>query len=165
MTKTTLHILPSENYFKEVIKIIQQNINKKIVFVTANKPYSNIKNLLEEEGINSNNIFFIDCISTQLLSEKEAENCIFLEHPSNITGISIAIDQAINLIKGEKIIILDSLSTLLIYNSENVIGRFSNSIINKLRTENVPANMFMLDSDVDKNIFKIIESFADEVKR
>ena len=73
--------------------------------------------------------------------------------------------QASKLVSREKILLLDSLSTLFIYNNEDVVGKFSNFIINKMRTNNVSSVFFVLESDMNKKIMKTIESFVDEVRK
>ena len=53
---------------------------------------------------------------------------------------------------------------MLIYNHENVIGKFSNFIMSYLRTKETNTVMLVLETDIDKNVIKVIESMVDEVK-
>jgi len=124
-------------------------------------------NMFKKEGIDTKRFFYIDCISQQIgfNREEEYENCIFLENPTQVTQIAIAINKAIDNIPGEKAVLFDSLSTLLIYNNEDVVGKFSNFIINRLRLKNVSTVLIVLESDIDKRIIKTVESFVDEVKK
>ena len=166
MSKTILYIAPPQEYFKNVIKVIRENSKKGIIYVTTNKPYEHLINLFKEQKIDFNNIFFIDCISKQITRSKEyTKNCVYLESPSDITGLSIAMTQASKLISGEKTLLLDSLSTLFIYNNEDVVGKFSNFIINMIRTNSVSCIFFVLESDMDKKIMSVISSFVDEVRK
>jgi len=169
MAKILLNVLPPEQYFEGIIKIFQKDIKKKkVIYVTTNKPYNHIINLFKKKNIDTDNILFIDCISMQVMpseAKKEIKNCIFIKGPAYITDISIAINKAITLIQGEKVLVLDSLSALLIYNSEDVVGKFSNFVINKMRVNDISTIMLILGSDVDRKIIKTIESFVDEVKK
>lgn len=161
-----LYTLKSEKYLEGLIKILKKEAkNKNVIFVTTNKPYDHLINVLKERGMKSNKIFFIDCISKHVGIKKEPENCIFVESPQNLTAITIAITSSIKHLLGKKILLLDSLSALLIYNSAETIGEFSNFIINKLRSYGVDMVILALESDINKDIIKQIESFADEVKR
>jgi len=81
-----------------------------------------------------------------------------------LTGLSIAITKAIENFPGEKMLFLDSLSTMLLYNNEEVIGKFSNFILNKMRLQNISTIMLTLYADADKKIIKTISNFVDEVK-
>lgn len=159
-----LFILSSDKYFDKVVAILKKEAkNKKVIYVTTNKPYSHISGMFKKNGVKIENIFFIDCISEA--KEKEADNCIYLGGPGNITGISIAVNKSVKAIPGEKILFLDSLSTLLMYNDEKVIGKFSNFILNKMRLYGISSVVLALNSDMNKNIMKNIESIVDEVNR
>jgi len=167
MPKTILQIAPSTQYFKKVCGTLKKLLGakKSLIYVTTNKPYTHIENLLKKENVTTKETFFIDCISKTVGSvpKEEPKNCLFINGPQEITGLSLAISQATKSLPGDKIILFDSLSTLLIYNSEHTIGKFSNFIINKLRYQNISTILIVLDSDAEKRIIKTIESFVDEV--
>ncbi len=167
MVNIVLQIINSERYFSGVTKILKELKDKKIVYVTTNKPYKYILSAAKEVGISTKNLFVIDCISKPLREKTEAnqENCIFLDSPEGLTAISLAISESIKLLEGDRILLLDSLSTLLIYNDANTVAKFSNFVINKLRTYDVNAIIFALESDIDKDIIKQVEALADEVKK
>jgi hypothetical protein len=78
--------------------------------------------------------------------------------------MSIAINTVTKKSHSPKALFLDSLSTLLIYNNDNRVGRFSNFLINRLRSTGVDAAFIVLDSDVDKRVISIIKLLVDEVK-
>jgi len=164
MVKIVLYALKSSGYIDSVVNILKkEGKNKNIVYVTTNKPYAHISSDFEKRGVKTDNIFFIDCISET--TGKEEDNCIYLEGPGNITGISIAINKSIKSIPNEKVLFLDSISTMLMYNDENVIGKFSNFILNKMRMYGVSSIVLALNSDMDKNVIKNIETIVDEVNR
>ena len=168
LSKTILYILNPEKYFKGVIRLIKKDTkNKNIVYVTTNKPYDHITNVFKKARINSDNFFFIDCISKHIGKdiEKEPKNCVYIDGPQNLTTLSVAINESLKHFAKEKILILDSLSTLLIYHDSRTIGRFSNFFINKMRSADVDTIILALESDIDKDIIKQIESFVDEVKK
>jgi len=166
MVKTILYVLKPQNYFESVIDIFKSEINDhSIIYVTMSKPYSHILNLFTEAKLQTDKIFFIDCISAQVMksTDKAPDNCIFVESPQNITAIVLAISESVSRLPGEKLLFVDSLSTLLMYNEARVVGKFSNFIINKMRTENVNTSIFALESDTDKDTIQTIETFVDQV--
>ena len=164
MIRTILYILPSKQYFQSVLTVLKKETkNKEIIYVTTNKPYSHLINLFKEEKLDADKIFFIDCISEQVGAKQETSHCLFLGSPQQITGLSLAINKAVDLMSNETLVFFDSLSTLLVYNNEQVVGKFTNFLINKLRTKNVSTIMLTLESDSDKKIIKTIQSFVDEV--
>ena len=168
MSKTILYVINAEKYFTGVISIIKKETkNKNTIYVTTNKPYDHITNVLKKAGINPDKIFFIDCISKHIgkAIEKEPKNCVYIDSPQNLTTMSVAINESLKHFAKEKILLLDSLSTLLIYHDSKTIGQFSNFFINKMRAAGVDAIIFALESDIGKDIIKQIESFVDEVKK
>ncbi len=168
MAQIILYVLNPEEYFKHVIAIFKKETDKhNVVYVTTNKPYTNVQRSFEQAGVNLSNVFFIDCISKEVLGEElhdEPDNCLFVESPKSLTALSIAIHESVKHLQGEKTLFLDSLSTLLIYNDANTIGRFSNFLVNKMRSYGVQTIILSLESDVGKDVIKQIESFVDEVR-
>ena len=165
MVKTILYILNPEKYFENVVKIFRGMADLHVIYVTTNKPYTHIMNIFKQEGLAVEKIFFVDCISKEVLNTlpAETENCMFVEGPQDIVGISFAINAGIEHMPGDKILFFDSLSTLLMYNDEFVVGRFSNFIVNKLRANGVSGVILALESDFEKDILKNVQSFVDEV--
>ncbi len=167
MSKTTLYVIDSGKFFDGVTKVLKKESKKRnIIYVTTNKPYKSLVNSLEDKKIKTDNIFFIDCISKEVgESGKDEDNCLYLDSPKSLTSMSIAINESIENIDGEKTLILDSLSTLLIYNDARTMGKFSNFLVNKMRSLEADAVILTLESDVDKDIIKKIQSFVDKVER
>ena len=166
MAKIILTIIDPEKYFGSLIRILKKEVkNKKVIYVTTNKPYEHIATILKKRKILYNKFFFIDCISKYVGQkiEEELQNCLLLESPQSLTNLSIAINESIKKIPGKKILFLDSLSMLLIYNDAPTLGKFSNFIINKMRSYDVDTVILTLESDVNKDIIKQLESFVDEV--
>ena len=166
MVKAVLKILKAENYFRDILEILKKETKtKRVIYVTTNKPYSHISNLLKENKISENNLFFIDCISKKVLPKiEETTNCIYLESPQLLTGISIAINESIKGIKGEKILLLDSLSVLMLYNNMETVSKFSNFLINKMRLYSVDTIILALESDSEKDILDQIKQMVDEIQ-
>ena len=167
MSKTVLYVIDSGKFFDGVTRVLKKQSKKaNVIYVTTNKPYDNLINSLEEKKIDTDNIFFIDCISKEVgVDPEDVGNCIYLDSPKSLTSMSIAIKESIENIDGEKTLILDSLSTLLIYNDARTMGKFSNFLINKMRSMKADAVILTLESDVDKDIIKKIESFVDKVEK
>jgi hypothetical protein len=167
MVTTTLYLSQPEHYFSSVVQIFKDLLrDKSVIYVTTNKPYPHLVNLLKQDQVDTNRIFFIDCITKQILSvADEPDNCIYINSPHEITAIGIAVSRAVEHLAGEKYLFLDSLSTLLLYNDEKIIGQFSNFMINKMLVSDVSSIIMVLSSDVDKEVIKQIMSFVDEVKK
>lgn len=167
MTKITLYTIDPEKYFNKVVKILKLVKKDGLIYVTTNKTYDSVIKICQKNKIDPKTIFFIDCISKQvgIDKNKEPENCLFLESPQSLTSIGIAISQSVNYFKKSTVLFLDSLSTLLIYNDAATIYKFSNFLFNKMRSEKIDTIILALESDIEKDIIKQIQSLADEVRK
>jgi KaiC/GvpD/RAD55 family RecA-like ATPase len=159
-----MHIIPTKTYFQGVTKIVKGYKSSSIVYITASRPYASLIEEFKRVKIDSSKMFFIDCSSKDDSSKKlEPKNCISLDGPSSLSTLSISINEALDNIKGKKVLLLDSLSVLLIYHDANTIAKFSTFIVNKMRGLDVDAVILALESDADKEVIKQVESFSDSV--
>ncbi len=167
MPKIALYTISAEEYTRRIVGIIKRaGKGKKVIYLTTTKPYSQLSGMLRDAGIKAENIFFIDCVSRSV-GEKalNAPNCIFLENPRNLTAISIAINESVKKLPGKKLLIMDSLSTMLLYNDHVTMGRFSNFVINRMRALDVDTVLSAFAADSNNETVKQISSLVDEVKK
>lgn len=118
-----LIISPVKKEFDDAINLIKKFKDKSFIYVSLNRTEEKIRKLLEENKIDTKNIFFIDCFS----SEKEDHKiCV---DPSDLDMLYSAINSFMDSIKGEKIIIVDEISALVVYNSENEVAKFVKKLV------------------------------------
>lgn len=134
------------------------------VYVTVNKPYATITNVLEENGIDRSRIFFIDAISEDLDEDKpsQQDNVIFIDSPQNLTDISITISKAIETMpEGKKFLFFDSMSILTIYNDNDAVNRFAHDLTGDIRTWNVAGVIISVEDEMDDDIVSHLIQFCD----
>ena len=129
------------------------------IYVTINKPFSAIRDSFIRRKIDMSSIFFIDMASSS--GAKKEANCLYLGDPHDLTSVSIAIDQAIGSIKGDKFIVFDSVNTLLNYNNESMVIRFMHSMTAKMRAENARAVILSVGS-INEKISSQLAQFCDK---
>ena len=88
-----------------------------------------------------------------------------LEGPKNVTQMGIAVSKAMASPSDEKVLFLDSLSTMLIYNDSSVVSRFSNFLMNRLKEKSMDGCIIALSSDIDKNAIAFAQAVADKVEK
>ncbi|HLC51577.1 MAG TPA: ATPase domain-containing protein [archaeon] len=164
MATAVFYVLDPRKYEDGQISVLKGIKSKNIVYVTVNKPYSHLESVLKRRGIDAGNIFFIDCISRYSgISIKEGGRCIFVSNPQDLTAISIAISVALKNMSGEKAVVLDSVNTLRTFNEDQVVGRFLNFLINRMRALDVYTVLFELEAPLNEMI-RQTESIADRVE-
>lgn len=144
----------------EVVKTILRQQDAKLLYVTVNKPAIAIRSTLKDKKINEGDVYFIDCVGAG--STRREERTIYVE-PTNLTGISLAINEMLQSIEGEKVVMFDSLSTLLIYNSSESVAKFSHFIMAKIRNYRVRGVFLASEKDTPAELYSTLLQFADKV--
>lgn len=157
---TSLLIITAVDRLQENInKKIKENNNKLGVFISLNKTHKSTEEALIKEKINTEKIFFIDCVT----SEKTKEDVLHIK-PDNLDMLSAAISEFIDNIPGEKFVIIDALSTLLIYNSENKVAQLIKNITSFASRKSTEIIAFSPETQGEELLDKIY-NFFDKVER
>jgi len=137
------------------------------IYVTINKPYNTIVDVLEEHGVDPGQLFFVDAISKETGGEiVDRDNVLFLDSPEDLTGLSIVVSGAVeSMPEGSKFIFLDSLTTLTIYNKADTVSQFAHFLTGKMRNWNVSGVILSLEEEVDEDLIGQISQFCDKTVR
>ncbi len=158
-------VIPNTSYMSGIMKVTKQicTSNKTTVYVSLNKLYKPLTSKFESAKIDLNKFLFIDGISKSAGQEApDAKNCLFVHSAGALTELSLNITKAINTGKFDSLV-FDSLSTLLIYNKKEVVIKFVQSLVNKLRNKKITTVFAALKGDTEKGLLKEIGMFVDEV--
>ena len=160
---TVLIIIPAEKLIETNTKILKRYITEKkndVVYVTVNKPFSTLIEHFQKEKIKTDKIFIIDAISPH---EVRAGNAVFIKSPKQLTNISITTTSTIKKLKKAKILIFDSISTLLVYNKFEIVKDFIHFIANKMKELKVTFVMTCIKEMTDKKTISQLRAFVDNV--
>lgn len=144
-------------------EILKMYITKKgydVVYVTVNKPFSTLVKGFQKEGIDMNKLFFIDAVSPRKF---RTGNAVFIDSPKELTNISITTTSTIKKIKTAKVLIFDSISTLLVYNKFEVVKDFIRFISNEMKELKITFVMTCIKEMTDKKIIAELRAFVDDV--
>ncbi len=133
------------------------------VYVTLNKPFPTMEALFKKAAIDTDMIIFIDAVTKTTGGNIEKTNkCLFIGSPENLSDISLAMDQAVRAIPGEKkFLFFDSLSTLLIYNKSSTVAKFIHFLSGKMRMWRVKGIIISLEKESDKELLSELSQFCD----
>lgn len=153
-----LYLLDINDLQKEIISKVKELKDSVGVIVLLDKPTIYFKKALEKEKINLDKIFFIDCVSKT--SEIEESICI---SPDNLEELEITISEFIKDIKRKIYVLIDTLSILLIYNSESKVANFIKNLITLIsKNSNVDLLAFSVKTK-GEDLLNNISMFFDEV--
>jgi archaellum biogenesis ATPase FlaH len=138
---------------------------RKICVVTVHNPFPVLVRKFQEEGINCSNYRFIDCISAKNMAVKDSEQCIYISSPLALTELAIAMEK-IRTTHQMDLLILDNISSLLVYNNESAVLRFLHAMMTKLRRANVTTICPILEEEGKREEFMAdLSLFADAVTK
>lgn len=165
-----LALTSAKNYNEANIELLRYMIHKKKepgVYITLNKPYKNVKNILEEENIDTRMIIFIDAITKP--SGGDAVNtgeCFYLDDLKNLSDMALVIDEALLTIPfDKKFLFFDTLSTLVLYNNTGSVAQFIHFLSGKIRRWNLDAIFLSLELESDAELLSRLMQFSDKVLR
>ncbi|MDY6769678.1 MAG: ATPase domain-containing protein, partial [Candidatus Nanohaloarchaea archaeon] len=152
-----LVVVDSDSYVQTNMDIVQHLIEDEDmpgVYITINKPYSTMKEVFAEHGIDTSTVFFVDAISRETGGEVvDEDNVLFMDSPEDLTGLSIVISNAVESMPDSRFFIfLDSLTTLSIYNETDTISQFAHFLTGKMRNWNVAGVIMSLEEEVDEEL-------------
>ncbi|MCH7902804.1 hypothetical protein IIC68_03555 [archaeon] len=165
VSEITILIIPNREYSQGISKLLRKaNQNyQKIVYVNLNDLYKSLIQNLKRLDVDLNKFFMVDAITlTSDKSAKKHDNAIFISSPNSLIELSLGITQALNAEKPD-LLIFDSLSTLLIYESDSTVTKFIHSLIGKIKAAEIDAYFTALEGDSKNEAIKDLSMFVDRV--
>lgn len=131
------------------------------VYVTTNKPY---RDLIKIPQTNPVTIHYIDVITFLAGKETiEEPNVTYLDSPLALVEIDVFIQEELQKIaSSKKFLCMDSLSTLLVYNSPQSVEKFTHSVISKNRQEKTIIVLIMAESEENERVIDTLGQFVDQ---
>jgi len=136
------------------------------VVITTNFPYTILKKLYGESGIDLSGVYFVDAVTHHTIGSAENIPGIvrYVNNPANLTGMGIGVTEMLNEHKDEKICILfDSISTLLVYLPSTDISKFIHFVTNKLRLMDISGVFLAVEKGLDPMLMTQLTTFVDKV--
>lgn len=160
-----LILTDAEKYLQvntEVLKMLLSQ-DLKGIYITINKPYKSMVEFFKKKGLPVEKLYFVDCVTEMIGGETKREESVIYIHPTNLTGISIAVNELIQKIEGDKFLFIDSLTTLLIYNSTGSTEKFSHFMTNRIRLYNLKGLLLSLEEEMKEKLLPTLSKFTDKV--
>ncbi|MDD1667074.1 MAG: hypothetical protein LUO96_01265, partial [Methanomicrobiales archaeon] len=137
-----------------------------VVIVTTNQPYSILKKAYEKDGIDLTHVRFIDAITKYAIGEVPANvpGARFTSSPSDLTQLGIAIDESLKDLAGRKAaILLDAVSTMLIYIPSANLSKFIHFVSSKLKIRDMAGIFLAVETGLDPTLLSQLTTFVDQV--
>lgn len=154
-------VLPGTNYvdlIQALFGCIKEHPNDVWVYITVTRPFESFIRLFGDLS-RYPNVTFVDCISRASGIVRKDDQCVYIESPTMLEKVMM---EVMNLFSrapenAGKFLILDSLSTLMIYNDPSLVTEFFYQLLNKTRSENIHSiSLVVEEGEGDKYINKLI---------
>jgi archaellum biogenesis ATPase FlaH len=165
--KILLVVIPNTSYSENIMDLAMQLNNNyaRIAYISLNKLITPLKRSMQDKGIDTKKIYFIDGITkTAIPNPPEDANSIFLPAPNDLTKLGIAMTKVMQSYDPD-VLIFDSLSTLLIYEDPNIVTQFVYSIINKVHAYGIKVVFTCLDGEKEKQLINNMSLIVDKIVR
>ena len=157
---TSLLIITSvENLQNKINETVKSFNGSPAIYVSLNKTHNSVEEILKKAGIDVSRLFFIDCVT----EEKTRDEVLHI-NPTQLDKLSYAINSFIKEIEGKKFLLLDALSTFLIYNDENKVAAFVKEITG-FASENKVNVVALSPRTKGKELLNKIFNFFDKVEK
>jgi len=170
MNQTVGVTLP-DKYYDDIKLVLFEYFNSRpnnfCVYVTISRPYNALSQQYGDLIYNSKNIRFVDCVSRISGISSTDPNCTYVESPTMLEKLGLEIINHFKEAdeKSEKYLIIDSLSTLMIYNDSDIVTKFFYYLVNITRSRSIhSAYLVIEEEEVDKQINKLI-NLTDKIEK
>jgi len=151
--------VPSKDYNQSVLDILKQVSGYSIHYVTLNKTSDSLTSSINKNSIGANEICYIDGITkTAIEKTSETKGTNFLNSPDDLEGLKNSLMKDKH---NHEIIVIDSLSTLLIYKSQEIIVKFIKDLLNKVKSKNII--LIVLQGDKEKLLVNELKGNVDKI--
>ncbi len=163
-----LALTSAKNYNSANVELLRYMIHNKKepgVYITLNKPFLNVKNILVDENIDTRMIIFIDAITKPSGGDAvDTDECFYIDDLKNLSDMALVIDEALLTIPfDKKFLFFDTLSTLVLYNNTGSVAQFIHFLSGKIRRWKLDAIFVSLELESDAELLDRLSQFSDKV--
>lgn len=162
--KIAILIIQPESYVhisNEIPVELVKEWGMKGIIVSANKPFMIAKENLEKLNV-LGSLKYLDCASTIAGANPQAENLFLIHNPADLTSLGICIHKCIPSTSEKEFLIVDSLTTLLIYNKEKDLTAFAHQLGLTLKSIRITTFFLMVEMETTKEMLKFLSTIADK---
>ncbi len=166
-TFSVILVLPRSQHELKYLRIMKYFVDRGLpgVYLTVNKSANEINEELKLQNISTDDIYFVDAV-TQMINGKEIESdkISYLDGPSDMIELSLEVGKALDRIgKKNGFVIVDSITTLLIYNKDVIIEKFLHTLSQKIKEQKLQG-VFLAAESTNKDALDTISQFCDTVE-
>ena len=166
MSTTVGVVLPSNNYddmVESIFNFISQKPENAWIYVTITNPFDSLKQKFESV-VNNPSITCIDCVSRAAGIQSTDSRCLYLDSPAELEKLILEVVSKVRNNEGQQtFVIIDSLSSLVLYNDVCLISEFFTHLINNIRINEVKTITLCIEEEMTDLLNKVLYLRNDKI--
>ncbi len=152
---------------RAVVDIYAAKRDVDVIYVTATISYQAIADILKALEIDASKVHFVDCISHSMMgSSMQGGQVLFVESPTMLENIMLKTEYLLRKSEAkEKLVLLDSVNSLAIHNSNNVLTEFLHIFVSSLRSRSVNTLILTVIEHTTPELNNMVNLVCDSVIR
>ncbi|MDH4123160.1 MAG: ELP5 family protein [Thermoplasmata archaeon] len=152
---------------RAVVDIFSSKRDVDVIYITATISYQAIVDILKALEIDASKVHFVDCIShTMMGASMEGSQVLFVESPTMLENIMLKTEYLMRKSTAkEKLVLIDSVNTLAIHNSNYVLSEFLHIFVSSLRSKNVNTLILTVIEHTTPELNNMVNLVSDSVIR
>lgn len=162
-TTSLLIQVPPENSVEAQL-VLTKNLtdrNFKVIVLSGGRPCKDLLSIYEEKKINLKNIHIIDLLcKSQKLNVPDTDTVTHLDTIHSLTQMSIHINKMI--VPTKTVLLIDSITSMLLYSDEKVFTRFLSDVATKMRTRGIHLILLIIKTNDYDNLRSELKYICDQ---
>ena len=129
------------------------------IILETNNSAEEIIHFFRKKKVSPSQFIIIDCVTKKC---RENPNIIYLESCNKLTETAITINSLLNISEKRKVVFINTLNTLLLYNNKEYLLKFVHSIITTFRLAHVNCVLFSMKGSTDAAFRDNVSQLCDE---
>ncbi|HDP96308.1 MAG TPA: hypothetical protein ENN25_01260 [Euryarchaeota archaeon] len=152
---------------RAIVDIYASKRDVDIIYVTSTISSQAILDILKALEIDSSKIFFVDCISHTMMGTAVQDSpALFVESPTMLENIMLKTEYLLRKKKSsEKLVLLDSVNSLAIHNTNYVLSEFMHIFVSSLRSKDVNTLILSVIEHTTPELNNIVNLVCDSIIR
>jgi len=135
------------------------------IYISLNRPHVSVLESLEEKGVDGENVYFIDCVTSSVhhITHFKDDRVLYADSPRDLgkDGVILrAVEHYVSSVSGEKFVLIDALRTMLLYNEEASVVSFIKELLYRLSDYGVKL-IVLTRSEHDKGLIRDLSDLFD----
>lgn len=152
---------PPQEYLHALAYHVQQlqRTGQKVVFITFNRPYGQLKEALRGQG--AGDIFFLDSTGATIGHTAFLPDAMFVNGPSQLEGVMLRASLICKRMGPQAHVVLDSLNIVAQHNSLGATQEFTRHLVNAMRGGGVPVDFVVVDTSEGNRLCDALSMMVD----